>query len=329
MDDFYRLHPEVRRLNLDLTDESGHVLAALFHNARRVLAVRRVLREERPDVAVAMMTSANVVLALAARGRATRTIGSERVHPPQVPLGGAWEALRRYCYGRLDAVTALTEETAQWLRKNTGARYVPVVPNAVTLPMERSAPILEPGAVCRPGQRVLLGVGRLVEQKGFDLLISTFAGLAASHPDWDLIILGEGPFRRRLEDLVRNHGLAERVFLPGQAGNISEWYCFAKIYAMSSRFEGFPNTLAEAMAHGLPAVSFDCDTGPRDIIRDQIDGLLVPGGSEVAFAAALGRLMHDSALRHQFASRAVEARERFSMERIACMWEDVFGAKPL
>jgi glycosyltransferase involved in cell wall biosynthesis len=175
----------------------------------------------------------------------------------------------------------------------------------------------------------LLGVGRLTEQKGFDLLISTFARLAARHPDWDLIILGEGPSRPQLEDLVRSHNLSERIFLPGQAGNIAEWYRAAEIYAMSSRFEGFPNTLAEALAHGLPAVSFDCDTGPRDIIRHQVDGLLVPAGDEDALAAALSRLMNNAALRQQFAMRAVEARERFSMERIAGMWEEVFGAEPL
>jgi glycosyltransferase involved in cell wall biosynthesis len=93
---------------------------------------------------------------------------------------------------------------------------------------------------------------------------------------------------------------------------------------MSSRFEGFPNTLAEAMAHGLPAVSFDCDTGPRDIIRHEVDGLLVPPGDLDALTEALARLMADDALRQQYAARAVEVRQRFSMERVAGMWETLF-----
>jgi glycosyltransferase involved in cell wall biosynthesis len=93
---------------------------------------------------------------------------------------------------------------------------------------------------------------------------------------------------------------------------------------MSSRFEGFPNSLAEAMAYGLPAVSFDCDTGPRDIVRHEVDGLLVPPGDDLALELALRRLMGDEALRRRFADRAVEARERLSIERISELWEGVF-----
>ena len=107
-------------------------------------------------------------------------------------------------------------------------------------------------------------------------------------------------------------------------GNIGEWYERADLFVMSSRFEGFGNTLAEALAHGVAAVSFDCDTGPRDIIRHEVDGLLVPPGDTVALTAALDKLMCDPALRQQFAKRAVEARARFSMERVAGMWEALF-----
>jgi glycosyltransferase involved in cell wall biosynthesis len=107
---------------------------------------------------------------------------------------------------------------------------------------------------------------------------------------------------------------------------VGEWYERADLYVMTSRFEGFPNTLAEAMAQGLPAISFDCNTGPREIIRHEVDGLLVPPGDTVGLKFALDRLMGDSILRAQFATRAVEARERFSMERIARMWEALFGA---
>ena len=135
---------------------------------------------------------------------------------------------------------------------------------------------MKPDSVCRPGRKVLLAVGRLEVEKGFDWLIDAFSALATKYPEWDLVILGEGSLRATLEKQVQTSGLARRVFLPGRVGNVGDWYERANLYVMSSRFEGFGNTLGEAMAYGLPAVSFDCETGPRNIIRHETDGLLVP-----------------------------------------------------
>ena len=323
--DFYELHPAVKRIALELAGDSGNALAGLAQNLRRVLALRRVLRQIQPDIALGMMTGANVLLALAAWSLSTvRTIGSERVHPPQNPLGTLWAGLRRCTYGRLDAVTALTGESADWLKARTSAQRVPVIPNAAAWPLPSHAPRMSPDLLCSSGRHLLLAVGRLDMQKGFNWLIESFSVLAKKYSTWDLVILGEGPLRAILEGQVRAAELEKRVFLPGRAGNMGEWYERADLYVMSSRFEGFPNTLVEAMAYGLPAVSFDCDTGPRDIIRHEVDGLLVLPGDVVTLTAALDRLMGDAALRKQFAERAVEVRERFSKERIAGMWEELF-----
>jgi glycosyltransferase involved in cell wall biosynthesis len=186
------------------------------------------------------------------------------------------------------------------------------------------APRITPDSLCQSGRHLLLAVGRLEAQKGFDWLEDAFINLAKRYPDWDLVILGDGPQHATLQDQARAAGLEKRIFLPGRGGNVGEWYERADLYVTSSRFEGFPNTLAEAMAYGLPAVSFDCDTGPRDIIRHEVDGLLVPPGDVAALTAALDQLMGDADLRQRFAERAVEARDRFSMERIAGMWEELF-----
>jgi glycosyltransferase involved in cell wall biosynthesis len=324
--DFYELHPKVGRIALELTGETRNVLAGLWKNLHRVRALRQVLRQVQPDIALALMSTANVILALATRGLAqVCAIGSERIHPPQLPLGAHWGALRRSTYGQLAAVVALTQESAEWLRMHTRAQQVAIIPNMALWPLAVQAPRLIPETICVADRHILLAVGRLDKQKGFDWLIEAFAVLARKHYNWILVILGEGPERRALDTQVQAARLDGRIFLPGRAGNVREWYERADLYVMSSGFEGFPNTLAEAMAHGLPAVSFDCDTGPRDIIRPEVDGLLVPPGNVDALAAALDRLMGDAALRAQFAARAVEARARFSMERITGMWEELFA----
>lgn len=327
--DFYQLHPGVRRIGFGLGGESRGLLQALTRNAARIRHLRQALRELRPDAALAMMTNANVILALACRGLPQFcAVGSEHIYPAQVSLGPIWDWLRRTHYRGLHAVAALTPECAEWIMRHTSARQAPVIPNAAGWPLAVQEPVLDPASLCRPQRRILLGVGRLADQKNFPLLIDVFARLAPRHPDWDLVILGAGPQHEALQAQANAHGLAGRAFLPGVVGNLGQWYACADMYVMSSRFEGFPNTLAEALAHGLPAVSFDCDTGPRDIIRHGVDGLLVPVDNRDALEQALERLMVDDALRAQMAQRAVEARDRFSMERVAGMWESLF-AQPL
>lgn len=323
--DFYDLHSSIGRVSLGLSGASSNIASALRHNWLRVRALRRVLRQVQPDVALAMMDTSNVLLALA--GHAMNNVclvGSERCYPPHFPLGRIWHALRRKAYGRLDAVVALTSECAAWVSTHTNCCHVPVIPNAASWPMPEGAPRLNPGLLVSPERKVLLAVGRLIAEKNFTALINAFASLAPAHPEWDLVILGEGLERPALEAAMRGTASSEHMHLPGVAGNVGDWYARADLYAMTSLAEGFPNTLAEAQAHGLASVSFDCDTGPRDIIRHGIDGLLVPVGDHAKLRSALDRAMGDDLLRRTMAARAIEARERFSMRKISAQWETLF-----
>jgi len=291
----------------------------------RMKALRCVLQQVRPDIALSVINSANVILGLAAYGMSeVQTIGSERNYPPKAPMGMIWETLRRYTYGQLGAVVAVTQECAHWLRQYTNARRVLVIPNAACWPLAQQAPHLPPHTHCLPDRKILLAVGRLSSEKNFATLITVFAQLAPRYPEWDLVILGDGPLRQALQSQVQAAQLTQRVFLAGRVGNMGDWYERANLYVLCSHFEGFPNTLAEAMAYGLPAVSVDCDTGPRDIIRTEVDGLLVAPNDVAGLASALGRVMGDDRLRQHFATNAVQVRERFSMEKVAGMWEELF-----
>jgi glycosyltransferase involved in cell wall biosynthesis len=323
--DFYPLHPEVKRRALDLAGESANLFHALVANVQRVQALHFVLRELKPDAVLGMMTTAAVLAVLAARGLGCRVIVSERIHPPMWPIGRLWNMLRRFTYSKAFRVTMLTTEGLRWLETHIPKAKGVVIPNPVLFPLPMGEPVLSPLRTVAPERRLLLAVGRLDVQKGFEVLLDSFAALLPRHPSWDLVILGEGPERPRLEQQVAALGLQRRVSLPGRAGNMGEWYSRADLYVMSSRFEGFPNTLAEAMAHGCAAVSYDCDTGPRDIIRNEQDGLLVtPVGDVPALTRALDRLMGDDAERERIAARAIEVRERYSLQRILTLWDMEF-----
>lgn len=327
--DFYYLHSSVERISLGVSRESQGFVSAIANNVRSLRAVRRVLIEKHPDIAIGMMTTANVFLGLGGWGLPVTCIGSERVHPPMVPLGFCWEHLRTFGYARLQTVIALSEMSAEWLRRHTKARRIAVICNPVLWPLPSTEPTRDLEEMRRIGRQTLLAVGRLTEQKGFDLLLKAFSEIAEVLPNWDMVIVGEGLQREELEIQIQSLGLRERVVLPGRIGNMGDCYAAADIYVMSSRYEGFPNTLVEAMAHGLPAVSFDCPTGPIDIIRNEVDGLLVPYMDVTALALALTRLMRDEGLRVKMSQRSVDARERFSIDRIAGMWEQLFGELPV
>ena len=324
-DDFYELSPSVQRFALGLLRESPNLFIGMARNLRRVVTLRWVLHQTKPSIALAMMDKANILLAIAAYGLPhIVAIGSEHIHPPQMPLCRSWASLRRSAYSHLAAVTALTTESRDWLLRNTQVRKVAVIPNAVPWPLPKQAPLLTPQEFLPSDRKMLLAVGRLNKQKGFDLLIDAFVQLAGKHPIWDLVILGEGSLRSLLVEKIKKAELENRVFLTGRVGNVGDWYKAADLYVLSSRFEGFGNSLAEALVYAVPSVSFDCDCGPRDIIRHGLDGLLVPNGDVMSLAEALDQLMSDATLRRRFSEKAIEARERFSVQKVTGMWESLF-----
>lgn len=324
--DFYLLSPTVQRSALDVAGDTSGLFSALLANARRLRALRRALAEFEPDVVLALTRTMGVLTILASRGLRCRVIAAEHTYPPLSRTNRPWDVLRRLTYPSAYRVSMLTSEGLQWLHHHVPRARGVVIPNPVVHPLPSSGPEVRPGSLISRESRLLLAVGRLIKVKQFDRLLAAFAALAVGRAAWRLVILGEGPERAALERQAAALGLGGRVSLAGRVGNMGEWYGRADLYVMSSRQEGFPNTLAEAMAYGCPAVSYDCDTGPRDIIRHGVDGLLVtPVGSVPALTAALGRLMDNDLERAQMAARAVEVRSRYSMERILAMWDEVFG----
>lgn len=317
--DVYHYNKRIQRVSLAHLEKLGGLLGHI----KKILAIRQVMRRFRPDIALGVMTTSSVYSVLAAQGLATKVIATEHAHPPSQKISSLWQRLRRFAYPRADAVVALTELSAQWLREHVPGCQPQVIVNAVHWPLQDS----EPKVICyKPeGTHWLLAVGRLHEEKGFDKLIQAFTKISEQVPKWQLIILGEGAERENLQKQIHTAQMQERILLPGRVGNLSQWYKTADLFVLSSRFEGLSNSLQESMSYGLPAVSFDCDSGPREIIRDGIDGVLVrPDQDTEALANTLQGLMQDPARRTQLGEQAKQVRERFSPRVIYQQWDCLF-----
>jgi glycosyltransferase involved in cell wall biosynthesis len=219
----------------------------------------------------------------------------------------------RAVYPRLDLVSTLTEGDADDYRAHLGAgTRVECMPNGVPDLGERRAAL---------DNKVVVAAGRVGPQKGFDRLLPVWAKVAADHPGWELRIWGDGKDVRKLRRQAEALGIADSARFMGFTNKLHDEFADSSVYVMSSRKEGFPMVLLEAMGVGLPVVSFDCPTGPRDIVREGVDGHVVPDGDGEALAAALAHLMDDAAARKAYGAAAVEGAERYDIAVIAGRWE--------
>ena len=272
---------------------------------RRLRRMRGVLITTRPAL--------NLIAARHAP-RDLVTIGQEhthfRTHAPRLA-----EAIRATYY-RLDTLAVLTAADLRDYAEALGGRSPRLAqfPNAVPDLDGGLSPLTSP---------TIVAAGRLTFGKGFDMLIDAFAMVAPKHPDWQLHIYGKGEERDNLQQRIADRGLDEFIRLRGNRKRMGRVLADASISVLSSRNEGFPMVLIEAMSKGLAVVSFDCPTGPAEIITHGQDGLLVPNGDVGALARALDELMGDDAARHRLGTAALATSEHYDLDIIGWRWDEL------
>jgi GalNAc-alpha-(1->4)-GalNAc-alpha-(1->3)-diNAcBac-PP-undecaprenol alpha-1,4-N-acetyl-D-galactosaminyltransferase len=315
-EDFFEVDRRVDLRHLDLYRRSHGGLDAVVSNLRRVRVLRGAIRSSQPDVVLSFMVATNVLTILASIGLRTPVVVEEHTDPSVHTLRSPWRFLRRMTYPLAASVIALSPPALAALGPSRG-RNGRVIPNPVMPP--------PPGMVSPSDPPAIVAIGRLAPEKGFDLLLAAFARVATLHGDWRLEIWGEGPERAALERLRDSLGLSDRVVLPGRTREPYHVLRRASLFVLSSRREGFPTVLGEAMSCGLPVVSVDCPSGPRQLIRDGIDGLLVPPEDVRALADAMERIMLDRSFARDLSSRAPMVVERFALPTVLERWDGVFS----
>lgn len=324
--DFYKLPENIHRLALEIQNESPTVVHALWNNLNRLWVLRKAIKSTLPDVVISFMHKTNIRCLLALANTNYPVIVSEHIDPSLMSCGKIWGILRRLTYSYASTIVSVSDGVNNyfdWLPNSK--KKVIYNPLVKIESIESEIQIKNWSENANPNKKWLIAMGRLTYQKGFDILISAFKHISSNYPDWQLVILGEGKLRPELENLIENLGLKNQVILPGRLSNPFPVLKQSNIFVLSSRFEGFGNVIIEAMACGLPVISTDCPSGPREIIRDGINGILVPNEDVESLATAMERLMSNEAERKKLAVRAPEVTQRFSLETIMEMWDEVIN----
>lgn len=288
---FYPIEQKVRVHWLSQDLPQNKLLSRVF----KPWYLRRLMKAEQADVMVSFLTNVNIMSIAANLGLGIPLIVSERSHPLYQKISSNLKTMRKHLYPRADVVMVQTQEAAQDLKK-----ILPLLKDVVVMPNPLPAELVKEAPNTQAPKRVV-AMGRLVASKQFDLLIHLFSQASKQMPDWTLHIYGDGSEREKLNSLIKSLNKTECIFLEGKTDRPWAQMRQAQVFAMTSKLEGFPNVMLEAMAVGLPVVAFDCPSGPRDISANGERAKLIPLGQDKLFGKALSQLMSDAALRENLA----------------------------
>ncbi len=291
------------------TPPSNSGLGKIVTLLKRAFLLRRLFKKEKFDGIFAFMEAAGLPAAIASK----EAIVSVRDTPESLP--GFYPKLIKFIYPRAKKVVAVAKATEQKLIRDYGLRKTTTIYNMANIEMAAN----QSNAEISIPQPFILAVGRLSKQKGFDLLIEAYASSKAKE-QINLLILGEGPDQQALQALIDQHKLNDKVTLYGSVDNPFAFYSKADFFVLSSRHEGFPNILIEALACHCACVAVDCPTGPNEIITPNENGLLIESENIPLLAEAIDQLYFDEALKSKFRTNAQASVEYLSPKAIAQEW---------
>jgi glycosyltransferase involved in cell wall biosynthesis len=283
----------------------------------------------RSDVIFAMQEGTPIYLAaLAGRLTGRPVVGWVRIAwSEQLQRISPWHRWASFLYSFTDKLIGVSEGVASDLVKFHPRLRGKVVAIRNPLPVQelrsqaRAAP---PGWADQVfAKRTILAAGRLKHQKGFDVLLSAFAELVRKGLDLHLLILGEGEERAKLEDTAKRLGVSSRVFMPGFQKNPYPFFMRSEVFVLSSRYEGLPGVLIQAMALGLPVIATDCPHGPREITKDGRYGILVPTDNAAALAEAAYTFINSAEQRATLAAAGTSLAEEYDVDRVRLLFENL------
>ncbi len=291
--------------------------AGFWLRLKRQLAIRKLISSLHPDVVIAFQHGPFFTISTSLLGLGIPVVAAERSAPDRFEHVRAkkWKSIIFQSFRLADCITIQSPDFISGYPAYLRERIL-CIPN----PVRPARAMAEPGM--NPGTKQLLCVGRLSYPKNQAVLIKAFSKLANALPDWQLVLVGDGEDEFDLKQLATSTGLIDRVSFVSATTDIERFYIYSHLFCLPSYWEGFPNALAEAMAHGLPAVGFADCAGVRQLIMHGKSGFLAEGnGSVESLAAALLPLMQDAVLRRRMGAEAIVSMTAYAPEAIFNQWE--------
>jgi glycosyltransferase involved in cell wall biosynthesis len=307
---FFKIHAAINLHYLNTTTRNHYL-----HYLSNTCKLRKLYKKEKPDIVVDVCSAMSLLSIPAVTGTKIKVITWEHFNA-NVDWNPITSRLSRTLAARYaKKIVVLTTQDAAIYSKRYKAKKVAVIPNPVTVDATDKTDLT--------AKRVL-AIGRFTPQKGFDLLIKIWSKISNKNDGWTLRIVGTGEMQQQLEQMVQKYDLSSSVEILPPTADVKSLYLDASVYALSSRFEGLPLVLIEAMAMGLPVVSFDCETGPREIVVPDKTGILVAPENTEAFAKELDALMKAPSKRQFFSQGAIEESKKFELPAIIDKWIALF-----
>ncbi|HEU0065096.1 MAG TPA: glycosyltransferase family 4 protein [Flavisolibacter sp.] len=318
---FYNLNSNVRLLHLNsnfgITD-SGTIVSRKFRLIKDTIQLKRLIRPLKTDIIITTEYHLSIVAVLAGLGKSSKLFSWEHHHYYSLKKNIFWKSLFNYAYPKLHTIVCLNAEESELFSKWN--------PHCVTIPNFTLAKTNQHGFNSHNTPFTILTIGHLNYTKGTDRLLLIAKKLLAQKPEIKWIIVGDGEMEINALIFIKENNLQDRIELMNASSNdVSGYYKAASIYVLTSRSECFPLTLLEAMQSGVPCIAYDCDTGPRYIIVNNENGLLIKNGDDNAMVNAILDLYQNEEKRKRMAERALAEATKYNPDKIYPLWEKLFN----
>lgn len=321
---FYDLDDRVKVIaaeyKINKTNKVLRTADLLLNGIKSLFYFKKQVNSWKPDYVISFLTHTNLIATIVKLFNGKfNLIVSERAEPNE--RGLVTKYATKFLYGKANFIVCQSEKVKIFF-KNTNDDKLVVIENPLNID---SLPLTKPEI----RKKKIVGVGRLFEQKNFELLINSFSDIESKFPDYELEIYGDGHLKSALQQQIVNLNLQHKIFLQGVKKNVMKEIYDYELFVMSSNFEGFPNALIEAMASGLPVISTDFSTGVAKDLIDDNNGIVVPVNDRKALANAMEVILANDDVRSEMSKNNWELRNKLTPEKIMTKWESILDDESL